>query len=85
MVFKLIPSSEGTSKKKDSVKDQRFRHLFKKRKSALILGVFVFGFIAFGIGKSLSLLALLIVCSPFFVIFWSSFGEYLIDILKLKK
>ena len=81
----LVPYIEGTNKKNDSSQEQRFRYLFKKRKSTLIVVLFVFCFMLFGIGKSLSLIALLIACSPFIVIFWSSFGEKLISILKFKK
>ena len=81
----LIPIIEGTNKMKDSSQEKRFRDLFKKRKSALILGVLVFCLIVFGIGKSFSFITGLIACSPFVVIFWSSFGEQLIGILKFKK
>tara|TARA_Y100001968_G_scaffold279807_1_gene275954 strand:+ start:152 stop:442 length:291 start_codon:yes stop_codon:yes gene_type:complete len=80
----LIPFIEAT-KKKDSSQEQRFRDLFKKRKSTLIIGGFVFCLITFGIAKSFSFIAGLIAFSPFIVIFWSSFGEQLIGIFKFKK
>ena len=70
---------------KDTSQEKRFRDLFKKRKSALIVGVLVFCLIVFGIGKSFSFITGLIACSPFVVIFWSSFGEQLMDMLKFKK
>ena len=70
---------------KDSSQEKRFRDLFKKRKSALIVATLVFCLIVFGIGKSFSFITGLIACSPFVVIFWSSFGEQLIGILKFKK
>jgi len=72
-------------KKKDISQKQRFRDLFKKRKSALIVGVLVFCLIVFGIGKSFSFIAGLIALSPFIVIFWSSFGEQIMGIFKFKK
>ena len=81
----LIPIIEGTNKMKDSSQEKRFRDLFKKRKSALIVGAIVFCLIVFGIGKSFSFITGLIACSPFVVIFWSSFGEQLMDMLKFKK
>ena len=81
----LIPFIEGTDKKKDSSQEKRFRDLFKKRKSTLIVGGFVFCLITFGIAKSFSFIAGLIAFSPFIVIFWSSFGEQLIGIFKFKK
>ena len=81
----LLPYIEGTNKKNDSSQEKRFRVLFKKRKSTLIVGVFVLCFIVFGIGKSFSFIAWLIASSPFFVIFWSSFGEQLRFLLKSKK
>tara|TARA_B100000965_G_scaffold94192_1_gene76913 strand:- start:411 stop:728 length:318 start_codon:yes stop_codon:yes gene_type:complete len=81
-----MPSLVSTDKKKrDSFQEQRFRDLFKKRKTALIGGVLVFCFIVFGIGKTFSFFAGLIACSPFVVIFWSSFGEHLMGIFKFKK
>ena len=66
-------------------KEQRFRDLFKKRKSALIVGALVLCLIAFGIGKSFIFITGLIVCSSFAVIFWSSFGEQLMGMFKFKK
>ena len=81
----LIPIIEGTNKMKDTSQEKRFRDLFNKRKSALIVGVLVFCLIVFGIGKSFSFITGLIACSPFVVIFWSSFGEQLMDMLKFKK
>ncbi len=81
-----IPYFEGTNKKKkDLSQEQRFRDLFKKRKSALIIGALGFCFIVFGIGKSFSFIAGLIALSPFVVIFWSSFGEQIMGIFKFKK
>ena len=78
-----MPYLEGTNKKKkDLSQEQRFRDLFKKRKSTLILGALVFCLIVFGIGKSFSFITGLIACSPFVVIFWSSFGEQLIRMFK---
>ena len=81
----LKPFIEGTNKKKDSSQETRFRDLFKKRKSALIVGAIVFCLIVFGIGKSFSFITGLIVCSSFLVIFWSSFGEQLMGMFKFKK
>ena len=82
----LKPLKEGTSKtKEDLSQEQRFRDLFKKRKSALIIGAIVFCFTVFGIGKSFSVITALIACSPFVVIFWSSFGEPLMSMFKFKK
>ena len=82
----LVPYIEGTNKKKkDLSQEQRFRDLFKKRKSALIVGALVFCLTLFGIGKSFLFIAGLIVCSSFLVIFWSSFGEQLMGMFKLKK
>ena len=81
----LIPIIEGTNKMKDSSQEKRFRDLFKKRKSALIFGALVFCLIVFGIGKSFSFITGVIACSPFVVIFWSSFGEQLMGMLKFKK
>ena len=37
-------------------KEQRFRDLFKKRKSALIVGALILCLIIFGIGKSIILI-----------------------------
>ena len=81
----LIPIIEGTNKMKDSSQEKRFRDLFKKRKSALIVGALVFCLIVFGIGKSFSFITGAIACSPFVVIFWSFFGEQLIGMFKFKK
>ena len=81
----LIPIIEGTNKMKATSQEKRFRDLFKKRKSALIVGALVFCLIVFGIGKSFSFISLLIACSPFVVIFWSSFGEQLVGIFEFKK
>ena len=81
----LIPIIEGTNKMKDSSQEKRFRDLFKKRKSALIVGALVFCLIVFGIGKSFSFITGLIACSPFVVILWSSFGEQLMGMFKFKK
>jgi len=81
----LIPIIEGTNKMKDSSQEKRFRDLFKKRKSALIVGALVFCLIVFGIGKSFSFITGVIACSPFVVIFWSSFGEQLMVMIKFKK
>ena len=81
-----MPYLEGTNKKKkDLSKEQRFRDLFKKRKSALIVGALVFCAIVFGIGESLLFFTGLIALSPFVVIFWSSFGERIMGIFKFKK
>ena len=81
-----MPYLEGTNKKKkDLSQEQRFRDLFKKRKSALIVGALVFCLIVFGIGKSFIFITGLIVCSSFLVIFWSSFGEQLMGMFKFKK
>jgi len=71
--------------KENLSKEQRFRDLFKKRKSALIVGALVLCLIAFGIGKSFIFITGLIVCSSFAVIFWSSFGEQLMGMFKVKK
>ena len=81
----LIPIIERANKKKDSSQEKRFRDLFKKRKSASIIGAIVFCLIVFGIGKSFSFITGLIACSPFVVIFWSSFGEQIMGIFKIKK
>tara|TARA_Y100001968_G_scaffold285715_1_gene285893 strand:- start:206 stop:523 length:318 start_codon:yes stop_codon:yes gene_type:complete len=81
-----MPYLENTNKKtKDLSQEQRFRGLFKKRKTALIVGASVFCLIVFGIGKSLSFITGLIALSPFVVIFWSSFGEKIMGIFKFKK
>ena len=76
---------EGTKKKKDLSQEQRFRDLFKKRKSALIVAALVFCLIVFGIGKSFSFITGVIASSPFIVILWSSFGEQLMGMFKFKK
>ena len=82
----LVPYLEGTNKKENDIsQEKRFRDLFKKRKSALIFGTLVFCLIAFGIGKSFSFITGLIACSPFVIVFWSSFGEQLIGIFNFKK
>ena len=82
----LRPYIDGSNKKKkDLSKEQRFRDLFKKRKSALIVGALALCLIVFGIGTSFSFITGLIACSPFVVIFWSSFGEQLIGMFKSKK
>tara|TARA_Y100001968_G_C19131322_1_gene606857 strand:+ start:68 stop:391 length:324 start_codon:yes stop_codon:yes gene_type:complete len=81
-----MPHMNTTKKKqKDLSQEQRFRDLFKKRKSALILVSVVLCIIVFGIEKSFSFITSLIVCSSFVVIFWSSFGEEIMNILKFKK
>ena len=81
-----MPYLEGTNKKmKDLPHEQRFRDLFKKRKTASIVGALFFCLIVFGIGKTFSFFAVLITCSPFVVIFWSSFGEQIMGICKFKK
>ena len=81
----VITIIEETNKMKDSSQEKRFRDLFKKRKSTLIVGALVFCLIVFGIGKSFSFITGLIACSPFVVIFWSSFGEQLMSMFKFKK
>lgn len=81
----LMPYIEGSHKKEGSRQELRFRELFKKRKSLIILGFIVFALIAFGISKSFSFIALVIACSPFVVIFWNSFGEQIIGLLNFKK
>ena len=84
--IKSVPYLFGIyKKKKDLSQEQRFRDLFKKRKTALIVGTFLFCLIIFGIDKIFSLFAVLIACSPFVVIFWSSFGDLLMSIFKYKK
>ena len=84
--IEFMPYIDGTNKKKRELsQDQRFRDLFKKRKSALIVGLIVCCLIVFGIGKSISVITVLIACSPFVVIFWSSFGEPLMGMVKFKK
>ena len=81
----LIPIIEGTNKMRDSSQEKRFRALFKKRKSALIVGALVVCLIVFGTGKSFIFITWLIVCSSFAVIFWSSFGDQLMGMFKFKK
>ena len=88
----LVPCMEGmpyidgkTKKKRELSQEQRFRDLFKKRKSALIIGAIVFCLTVFGIGKIFSVITALIASSPFVVIFWSSFGEQIMSIFKFKK
>lgn len=82
----MAPSIEGfNKKKKDLSQEQRFRNLFKKRKSTLIVGGIIFCLIVFGIGKSFSFFTGLIVCSSLVVIFWSSFGDQLMGMFKFKK
>ena len=66
-------------------KEQRFRDLFKKRKSALIVGALILCLIVFGIGKSFIFISGIIVFNSFAVIFWSSFGEQLMGMFKFKK
>tara|TARA_Y100001968_G_scaffold162602_1_gene148715 strand:+ start:1013 stop:1330 length:318 start_codon:yes stop_codon:yes gene_type:complete len=85
----LVPYIEGmhyiagtNKKKKDLSQNQKFRYLFKKRKSALIVGAIFFCLIVFGVGRSFSFITGLIAFSPFVVIFWSSFGEKLMGMLK---
>ena len=81
-----MPYIDGTNKKKGELsREQRFRDLFKKRKSALIVVTIVICITVFGIGKSFSVFTSLIACSPFVVIFWSSFGEPLMGMFKFKK
>ena len=82
----LMPYIEvNHKKKKDSSQDQRFRDLFKKRKSALIFGALILFLIVFGIGKSFIFITGVIVFNSFAVIFWSSFGEQLMGMFKFKK
>ena len=81
----LIPIIEGANKKKDSSQEKRFRDLFKKRKSALIVGALVLCLIVFGIRKSFSFITGVIACSPFVVILWNSFSEQLMGLFKFKK
>ena len=81
-----MPYADGNNKKKEGLsQEQRFRDLFRKRKSALIVGSIVVFLIVFGIGKSFSAITGLIALSPFVVIFWSSFGEPLMGMFKFKK
>ena len=81
-----MPYLEETNKKKNNLsQEQRFRDLFKKRKSALIIGALVFCLMVFGINKIFSFITGLIVCSSFLVIFWSSFGERIMGMFKFKK
>ena len=81
-----MPYLEGTNKKKKNLPhDQRFRDLFKKRKSALVFVALVLALMVFGIDKSFSFFTGVIVFSLFLVIFWSSFGEQLMGMFKFKK
>ena len=92
-LFKIfVPHMEGmplidgsNEKRKDTSQEQRFRNLFKKRRSALVVAAFGICLIVFGIGKSFIFFTGLIACSPFIVIFWSSFGEQLMGMFKIKK
>ena len=81
----LVPHIDTNKKKNNFSEEQRFRDLFKKGKSSIIFVSFLLFLLLFGIAKSFSIFIWLIVCSPFFVIFWSSFGEQLIGKLKFKK
>tara|TARA_Y100001968_G_scaffold302595_1_gene316047 strand:- start:101 stop:331 length:231 start_codon:yes stop_codon:yes gene_type:complete len=65
--------------------EQKFRDLFKKRKSSLILSLFFCCVIIFGIGQSFNFIALLIACSPFVVIFWGYLGEQIMGLIRFKK
>tara|TARA_Y100001968_G_C18824094_1_gene466000 strand:+ start:107 stop:433 length:327 start_codon:yes stop_codon:yes gene_type:complete len=81
-----MPYLAETDKKKNStVQEQRFRDLFKKRKSLLIVGSFIFCLTVFGVGKSFNFFAGFIAFSPVVVIVWSSFGEQLMRLFKFKK
>tara|TARA_B100000614_G_scaffold221228_1_gene208218 strand:- start:44 stop:361 length:318 start_codon:yes stop_codon:yes gene_type:complete len=81
-----MPYVEVTNKKiKGLSQEPRFRDLFKKRKSTLIVGALVFCLLVFGIGKSFRFVTGLIALSPFVVILWSSFGEQITGIFKDKK
>ena len=75
----MMEEKESFSKK------QRFRDLFKKRKSTLIVGALILCLIVFGISKSFILITGVIVFNSFAVIFWSSFGKQLMDMFKFKK
>ena len=81
----LRPRIKGSYKKKHSLKNESFRFLFKKKKSSFIIGGFVFCLMTFGIGKSFTFITILIGCSPFVVIFWSSFGDQIMGMFKRKK
>ena len=81
----FLPSMDKANIKKNLSEDQRFRILFKKRKSTLILVLVILWLITFGIARSFSFITLLIACSPFIVIFWGSFGEQLMGVFKLRK
>ena len=88
----LVPYIEGmpylvgtNNRKKDLSKEQRFRDLFEKRKTFLIIGVLVLCLIVFGLSKTFSFFIGLIACSPFVVIFWSSFGEQVMGMFKFNK
>jgi len=81
-----MPYVEDTNKKKKDLSDEiRFRDLFKKSKAALIVGSLFFCLKVFGIANSFIFITGLIALSPIFVIFWSSFGEQIMGILKFKK
>ena len=65
-----MPYIDGSNKKKKgSSQEQRFRDLFKKRKSATTVGGIVICLIVFGIGKSFSFITGLIRCSQVIVLF----------------
>ncbi len=82
----FAPFVDGSTKRKEDLSQtQRFRDLFKKRKSTSIIVGLVFFLIVFGIGKSFSFFTGLIVSSSFVVIFWSSFGDQLMGMFKFKK
>lgn len=71
-----MPYIDGTNrKKKDLSKELRYRDLFKKKKSFLIVGAIIICLSVFGIGKSFIFFTALIACSPLVVIFWSTFGK----------
>ncbi len=88
----LVPQIEGMpyvesihKKKNDLSKEKRFRDLLKKRNSFLIIGAFTICSMLFGIGKSFTFFTWLIALSPFVVIFWSLFGEKIMDITKFRE
>ena len=80
----LKPLRQSTFKMKYSDQDQRFRNLFKKRKSTLVFGALICFLLAFGIGNSFTFFTALIASSPIVVIFWSSFGDQLMRLFKFK-
>ena len=85
MTKKETNKAELTSiEKKKSSQEQQFKDLFKKRKSTIILGGLIFCLIAFGISKSFIFISCLIAISPFVVIFWGTFGEQIMSLLKIK-